>query len=75
MTDPRDQISVLLDSGWKVVGYTTQHHEMLAGDDVEGISHKILLQKDNTLRCYEVHFDGDEFNCVKETVLAPGKYK
>ena len=47
----------------------------LEDDNVEWIVHKILLQKDNSLSCYKVHFEGDDFSTVKEVIIAPGKYK
>jgi hypothetical protein len=70
----RDQISSLLAADWKVVSYSS-HNDMGEDDNVEWIVHKILLEKDNSLSCYEVHFEGDEFSTVKEVIIAPGKYK
>jgi hypothetical protein len=70
----REYISELLADDWKVVSFTSHHHEMLESDNVERISHKLLLQKDDSLRLYEVHFGGNTYDSVIEIIIAPGMH-
>ena len=73
-SDPRDQLSDLLESGWKVVGYNNRA-QMLESDEREWYVHSVLVQKENSLRCYEIIYDADRFDVFKEVIIAPGKYK
>jgi hypothetical protein len=70
--DPRLQITRLLETGWEVIGTSSHLEEM--EDNTEWASHRLILKKDSSIRCYEISFHAGVLVNVQEFVLSPGKY-